>query len=459
MKEGSETKTVLRSVRQRSKPLPGETMEFLRGIARDYARVKAYVCQRYAGVGGLEKLYPGYTVQNEMNATGFRKSLNLPYCYYAQAMFEAIADIKGRWSILKKRIAGLVKRNGNLSDAERHYIFTVLRSDRLYAAALNGRGFDPPDKFRDRDLDFRRLHSLIRRLTRKHMAPRRAGAPGGGGRPRRFMVAKGGYRYGDGGLWLCSRIPHKRVFIPLTDNAKRTKPLSVRLGEDTAEVTAPVESRARFHADYVNKVALHLGYAAMFTASSGNEYGAGLGGMLSARAERIYAKRKLRAVCQGAHRKAVAAKDMKKAGRIKANNLGAGKFTSRNEREMSGLKSYINAEINRMFEAEKPREVVIPAKSPLYARWMSRASKQKLSHWAVGYVRKRLEDKCALNGVALTEAGGAGASLTCAACGQPGKRANRQFVCDACGTRASHPLNAARNLLKRSGDAPGPAQS
>ena len=103
-----ETKTVYRAVRQYSKPLSEETMEFLRGIVADYAKVKAYVFKRYSGIKSIKKLYPGYTIQNEINASGFREKLNLPYPYYSQAMFEAISNIKSGWSNLRNKIVSLV---------------------------------------------------------------------------------------------------------------------------------------------------------------------------------------------------------------------------------------------------------------------------------------------------------------------------------------------------------------
>ena len=59
--------TVCKTVRQYSSDtLSQEEMEMLREVAEDYCRVKNYVYERYGGKGGLSKIYPGYTVQNEM---------------------------------------------------------------------------------------------------------------------------------------------------------------------------------------------------------------------------------------------------------------------------------------------------------------------------------------------------------------------------------------------------------
>lgn len=444
--DSPERKTAYKTLRQYSKPLPDETMEFLRGIAADYARVKAYVYRRYSGIASLEKLYPGYTVQNEMNAAGYRKEINLPYSYYSMAMFEALADIKSGWANLKNKISELVRRNKNLSDAERHYIFTVLKTDRMYAAALNRRAFEPPAKFAAADINYNKLHNLICRLTRKHKAP----CGGGSGRADYFKVVNTGFRYADGGLWLGARLPNKRLFIPLTDGVKHSKPLMARLKENTVEILVPAEVKVKTHRDYTNKIALHLGYAAMFTASGGGVYGGGLGQALSKRTERIHAKQKLRGAHQSAYFKAAERGALKQAAVIKANNLGVKKFISQNNREMAGIKSYINAEINRMLETEKPREIIIPSQSIAYAPRMQRAAKHKLSRWTVGYIRKRLSDKCAQNAVKLTPVNVGAACRTCALCGKPGKRVNNVFVCGACGVRRPYAQNTAKNLINPS---------
>jgi transposase len=402
------------------------------------------VYRRYSGIGSIEKLYPGYTVQNEMNATSLRKDLNLPYTYYGLAMFDALRDIKSGWSNLKKKIIALVKKNENLTDEERHYIYTVLGRDKMYAAVLNRREFERPKPFDGMNLDFDRLDNLMRRLTRRHKPPR-----GEVSKADYFRVSGNAYAYGDGGIRLGSRVPHRRIFIPLTDGAAHTKQLTVRILEDRAELLVPVESKPKRHPDYTGTTALALGYVAMCTAANGGEYGGELGKLLTAGTERMLEKRKLRGPCRGAYRKSLAEGDGKLAERIKRNNLGSKKFVARNNREMDAVRTYINAEINRMLETEKPAEIVIPARSNRFAEGMSKPAKQKLSRWTSGYVRRRLRDKCALNGVVLTEISGAHTGIVCAVCGHGGRRSNRLFVCDRCGSKIPYPQNEAINLLKK----------
>ncbi len=96
---------IYKTVRQyNKKPLQTEDMCKLQEIARDYAYVKNCTYQRYSGVGGLLKIYPGYTVQNEMTKSGIREQVKLPSVYFYCAVFEALGDIKTQWTNTKSSV-------------------------------------------------------------------------------------------------------------------------------------------------------------------------------------------------------------------------------------------------------------------------------------------------------------------------------------------------------------------
>ena len=86
--------TVCKTVRQYSRgALAPEDMEMLREVAEDYRHVKNHVYGRYGGRGGLSKIYPGYTVQNEMTKSGLRAELGLPSVYFYLAIFSALGAV------------------------------------------------------------------------------------------------------------------------------------------------------------------------------------------------------------------------------------------------------------------------------------------------------------------------------------------------------------------------------
>lgn len=99
-------------------PISDEDMKKLVDIAEDYRKVKNYVYTRYGGIGSLSKLYPGYTIQNEMTNCGLRAELAMPSVYYYRAVFDALGDIKCQWARTKTRLLKLIGRNENFTDEE-----------------------------------------------------------------------------------------------------------------------------------------------------------------------------------------------------------------------------------------------------------------------------------------------------------------------------------------------------
>ena len=91
-------RTITKTVRQYSAaPVPPDVMEKLQAVANGYCAVKNYVYQRYGGIRSMGKLYPVYTVQNEMTKTGLRKALGLSGASFYPAVFEALVDIRNQW--------------------------------------------------------------------------------------------------------------------------------------------------------------------------------------------------------------------------------------------------------------------------------------------------------------------------------------------------------------------------
>ena len=128
---------ITKTVWQHTETLPEETMEFLRGIATDYAKVKASVYERYSGIRSLGKLASVYDIMTEMRHCGLREQLELPAVYYELAVRDGVSDIKGTWGMLKNKIRTLIAANENLSGDDRMYLRTVLKLDKVYAAILN----------------------------------------------------------------------------------------------------------------------------------------------------------------------------------------------------------------------------------------------------------------------------------------------------------------------------------
>lgn len=126
---------IYKTVHQYSKiPATEEDMEKLVEIAEDYRKVKNYVYARFGGITGLSKLYPGYTVQNEMTASGYREVLGLPSVYFYLAVFDALGEIKSRWTKTKEQVKKQISKNENFTEDEKHYLYFIVKVNNAFGS-------------------------------------------------------------------------------------------------------------------------------------------------------------------------------------------------------------------------------------------------------------------------------------------------------------------------------------
>lgn len=433
--------TIIKTVWQYSEPLPHETMEFLKGIAADYSKVKNYTYKRYSGIKSLGRLTPVFDIMSEVRHSGIRTQLGLPSAYFDPAIIEAVADIKGMWGMLKNKIGTLITANDNLSDEDRIYLRTVLKLDKIYAAVLCHEDYEIPKKAKGLDIDIERLNNLLRRLTRKHLA-----------KPESvhtdcFSIAPSGYAYRDGAICIASRTAGQRMAISLKDDRVCDRQIRFCIKKDYVALAIPTDAKMRKHSDYDNTVYIHIGYHDMFTLSNGNIYGQSLGEMTSTETQRLTEKNKERAKVRIAYRQSVKAGDREKADTIESNNLGTEKYDRRKEKERARTQSFINTEINRMLALEKPGRIVITKPVTINkTKLASKSSNRKMTRSFNGYVRERLSYKCRLHFIELVEINSKGTGCICSRCGEEGKRQPEGFFCPSCGYKATISLNGAKNI-------------
>ena len=422
-----------KTVHQYSKGvIPERNMEKLREIAEDYRKVKNYVYARYGSIGSLSKLYPGYTVQNEMTASGLRSDLEMPSVYFYLAVFDALGDIKAQWSRTKSKILELVGKHEGLSPEEKHYLRFLMKVNNAFEAVLNEKEIRLPKELQKKQeelaslVDTEKLHRYLCRQARKYHEKQHTSAADG------FALSEKAYRYGDHGIYISIKEKRKRVFVPLTDNNEYKRQLYIRLYPDEGkmEVRAPVNVAVKSHKDYTNVVGIAMGYHTMLTTDQGHRYGEELG-----RYQTEYAEWMRRQT--GIYN------------RNRKDNPGREKYEARKRRYTSQLHSYINQELNRFLREEKP-EVVYMAKLPKpYGGGVSRKINHSVSMWQRGYIRRRLELKCSQQSVEMAEVFGKGISSTCSSCGAKGVKADGIFRCPLCGYESEEKVNTARNVKKR----------
>ena len=429
--------TICKTVRQYSSmAVEPENMQKLQEIANDYTWVKNYVYERYGGIGGLSKIYPGYTVQNEMTKSGLREERGLPAVYFYLAVFDALGDIKAQWTRVKGGVLEAVRLNEAFTSQDRHYLRFVMKVSACFEGILTGREVLLTGELRTAfekiaaEVNHEKLNRYLCRQVRKRL--RRLHTEKADG----FAMTERAYRYGDNGknhgIYISTKEKRRRIFIPLTDSNRYSKQLYVKWKPATAalEILVPVEVKIQRHPDYRNEIGLSLGMQQMFTTDGGRIYGERLGELHRTLVEIIKNGERAR-------RKS----EKESSGRIK--------YESKRDRQNAKLTTYINQEINRMLREEKPAIIYLPRLPGQSKAGPNREINCSVNLWKKGYIRKRLELKCRENGIERIEVMGNAISTECSRCGRTGFSTKEVFSCGYCGHQENKKVNAARNAKNR----------
>lgn len=458
---------VCKTIHQHNKePVSDNDMQKLLEIAEDYRKVKNYVYSRYSGIASLPKIYPGYTVQNEMTASGYRETLGMPSVYFYLAIFDALGDIKSQWTRTKTKLSKLINQNEGFSEADKHYLRFLLKVNNAFEAVLNQKvskqigeklvskqhsGESKGEGSRDENqktqikemmklpkavqkqyeevsakVDTEKLNRYLCRQVRKHHVKLHTDKADG------FTIAERAYRYADHGIYISIKEKRKRVFVPLTDNNRYKSQLYVKLypKEYNIEIQAPVNVAVRKHADYQNQIGVSTGLYTMLTTDEGHRYGEELGKYQIVYADWIREQTGI-------------------YNRNRNENPGRKKYNARKKRMEEQLHGYINQELNRFLREEKPQTVYIVKLPKPRAGGVNKKINHSMAQWQRGYIRKRMLQKCKEQAVEIVEVLGKDISNECSNCGAIGKKSKGEFSCPVCGYQGEEKTNTARNVKKR----------
>ncbi len=459
-----------KSVHQYSKgKISSENMDVLMDIGHGCMVTRNYIYQKYGGIRSLVKVYSGYEVDSEVRAAGFREKIGLPSVYFSASMNRALGDIKIMWAQVRNGINEAVSRNERFSPEDRHYIRFVLKTDVCYWNILNGKTMPLPEKIQPgyekviadlgggRSQRVENLNRYLCRQTRKRLRRQHTD------NRLRFTIKKQGYRYGElngeHGIFLATKINRQRMFIPLTDTNVYDRMLDISLNpqKKSVEIIIPIFVNTQIHEDYINEIGISLGLWDMITTNTRNIYGGSFGKMQQEISRFI----------------------LEENYREKPENVSdTQNYQTRKKKMDAALKNYVNMEINRMLEQEKPKAVYmakLPRNPGMHTAARHRDAKQLtkgigdthlLRMWKKGFVTERLQWKCQKNGIKLVEVIGKGIGRECSSCGQNGYTAGEKFKCPVCGFEENKKINGAKNALNRgqtgrklnkkwSGDTPG----
>ena len=425
--------TICKTVHQYNKfPISDEDMKKLQEIAEDYRTVKNYVYQRYSGKNSLSKIYPGYTVQKEIGKTNLRERLGLPSVYFNVAILDALGDIKSQWTRTKTAVLKRVNQNENFSEADKHYLRFLLKVSNAFEMALNNKTMDLKSEVQKKyealaeAVNVKKLNRYLQRQVRKQHKKLYAQRAEG------FSLTERAYRYDNHGIYITMKEKRKRIFVELTDNNTYVRQIYIKLypEQKKIEILVPVDVEVRHHSDYTNHVGLAVGMYTMLVTDTGNAYGEQLGDYQIQLAEWVREQTKRRA--------------MNRQG-----NPGRKKYTAKKRRMTEQLHSYINMELNRFLNTEKPEVIYIPKLPKMQKHSGNKAINHSVTMWQRGYIRIRLQQKCREQSVELIEVFGKDISKECSQCGAIGSKQNGIFTCLLCGNRMDEKTNTACNAKKR----------
>lgn len=425
--------TVCRIVRQYNRePLLAEDMQKLQEIAEDYAAVKNYVYQRYEGIRSLPKIYPGYTVQNEMTQSGLRERLDMPSVYFYLAIFDALREIRAQWTRCKTEVLRSVNAHAGMSEEEKHFLKFLLKVNNVFEAVLNGSEPNLPEEIARQYaalascVDEKKMENYLRRQVRKHSPSLHVDGVEG------FSATERAYRYKDHGIYLSVKQKRKRIFIPLTDNNSYTRQIHICLypKQRDIEIQVPVDTAVKKHADYDRELGLSMGMLDMLVTDEGHTYGEDFG---------TYQKQ-LSDWLRG---------QMEVYQRNRSANPGREKYKEKKRRLEEQLHGYINQELNRFLKTEKPKVIYLPRLPRPKTKGPVREINYFTATWQRGYIKKRLLQKCLEQSVELVEVFGKDISNECSKCGNLGKKNKGIFTCPQCGYEVDQKINAAQNAKKR----------
>lgn len=433
-------KTICKTVHQYNKEsISDADMQKFLEIARDYCRVKNETYQRYGGIGGLTKLYPGYTVQKELASSGLREQLELPSVYFNLAIFDAVTDIKSQWTRTKSVILEKVNQKEDFTEEEKHYLHFILKVSNVFIAVVTQTKAQLPkdieknyDKLQEK-VNVEKLHRYLCRQVRNcHVKLKTEKSDG-------FSLTERAYRYADHGIYISIKEKRKRIFVPLTDNNQYVSQIFIKLfpEEHRLEIKVPIQVKVREQKEFTNCIGIALGMYTMVTTNEGHSYGKEFGNYQIAYADWI--RNQNISYYQN-----------------KEHNPGRKKYEAKKHRMKEQMYSYINCALNEMLREEKPNIIYIVKSPKTKQRSGNKVINHSVSLWQRGYIRKRLEQKCKENAIELVEVLGKDISRECSQCGavtlkkiEKKETEATQFICEACGFEIEEKTNTAKNVLKR----------
>ena len=256
-------------------------------------------------------------------------------------------------------------------------------------------------------------------------------------------------KHNDNILLISGLTKNKRLSIPLTTKYKPKGSFKIILKDDRCElrVNFKYEIKAQINKPY-EAIGVDKGYTEVFTDSTGERHGNGLGKLLTAKSDFLNQKYKNRNKLYAVMKKAKEVGNIQKANNIKKYNLGNKKLNKQKEIMKAQLKENIYSAAKTL--AQKANIIAIEDLSFKSKKTKNKDTNRRLSSWIKSVIDEAITKYCFIYGTKLVYVNAAYTSQGDSRfnCALTGKRDGNFFIAFD-GVVLDADVNAALNILAR----------
>ena len=161
------SKELIKTIKQYSLPLSDEEMYLLERTGKAFRNCRNYFFSRFYGIRSITRLENGRKLRDSLMKENLTNIAKMPARYWKIALVQVLGNLKTLLENVKLKIRKASHNNVNLSDADRHYINSILKYESYLSNVLNFKKLDQYI-YKNHNVNFRRLNSLIRRYYRRY---------------------------------------------------------------------------------------------------------------------------------------------------------------------------------------------------------------------------------------------------------------------------------------------------
>ncbi|MBI5755617.1 MAG: transposase [Nitrospirae bacterium] len=440
----------MRTIKRYSRRLNRSKWSAISDIARSYASEKDKWFCELSHTGNTEKLSSDRIQRDILVKSRYQSLFGLQARQWKLALKDAVETLDKNWQALFASLSPLIYNNTNLSDAQRHYCYWILKSY-AYLKMLLMRDYPIPD-FKISPKDIKKAGSYLNRIIRKHRG-RNPSVKGS----RSFCLDQNMYTVFEENntqyISIMTLSRGKRLIIPLLGRGVVSGNIRIILNRNKhmVEVHQTANIKAKRIPESNPVEAIDFGYTEAFTDIEGKTYGEGLGKILTAFSDKLDRTGKSRNKLHALKKKYRREGNNHKATHIRKFNLGFKKKDRIRYKAQASVSNKINNGFNTLIKNKKPSVLVTEDLRHVFTFNKPKNINRKLSAWTKGIIQDRAEFK-ALEGCSLhKQVNPAYGSQTCPLCGFVWNKSRNGdvFKCAFCGHGAGADRVAAINYLHR----------